>query len=106
MRKEFYTTLSQDFSQLLEDADDYNVIIKVGENANTRNFFAHSAILRARSPYFKRALSDQWTVKKDGIISFTKSNISPTVFSLILKYIYSGILDLTEVPGTDCLDLL
>ncbi|CAG8605457.1 2808_t:CDS:2 [Acaulospora morrowiae] len=106
MRKEFYTTLSQDFSQLLEDSDDYNVNIKVGENVNTRNFLAHSAILRARSPYFKRALSDRWTVKKDGIISFTKSNISPSVFSLILKYIYSGILDLTEIPGTDCLNLL
>ncbi|RHZ84128.1 hypothetical protein Glove_85g115 [Diversispora epigaea] len=107
MRTEFYPNLSQNFSQLLEDADDYNVIIKVGENQNTQEFYAHSTILRARSPYFKSALSNQWTNnKKDGIILFTKQNISSSVFTLIIKYLYTGILDLTNVPGSDILGLL
>ncbi|CAG8753522.1 3633_t:CDS:1, partial [Acaulospora morrowiae] len=84
MRTEFYTNLSLDFSQLLEDADGYNVNIKVGENNETKEFRAHSIILRARSPYFKRALSDSWVTIKDGVILFNKPNISPNVFTLIL----------------------
>jgi len=42
MTFEFYPGLSQNFSQLLDDADDYNVIIKIGENSNTKEFCAHS----------------------------------------------------------------
>ncbi|RHZ84091.1 hypothetical protein Glove_85g87 [Diversispora epigaea] len=107
MRTEFYSSLSQNFSQLLEDADDYNVTIKVGENQNTQEFRAHSTILRARSPYFKSALSNQWAnKKKDGMILFTKPNISSPVFTLIIKYIYTGILDLTNVSSSDILGLL
>ncbi|CAG8589579.1 10732_t:CDS:2, partial [Acaulospora morrowiae] len=106
MKTRFYDNLSQDFSQLLEDADDYNVKIKVGENSKTQEFRAHSVILRARSPYFKRALSDSWVTIKDGIILFNKPNISPVVFALILKYIYSGNLDLNKISNTDVLDLL
>ncbi|RHZ84155.1 hypothetical protein Glove_85g98 [Diversispora epigaea] len=107
MRTEFYSSLSQNFSQLLEDADDYNVTIKVGENQNTQEFHAHSTILRARSPYFKSALSNQWAnKKKDGMILFTKPNISSPVFTLIIKYIYTGVLDLTNVSSSDILELL
>ncbi|RHZ84153.1 hypothetical protein Glove_85g94 [Diversispora epigaea] len=107
MRTKFYPSLSQDFSRLLEDADDYNVTIKVGENQDTQEFHAHSTILRARSPYFKSALSNQWANnKKDGMILFTKPNISSPVFTLIIKYIYTGILDLTNVSGSDILELL
>ncbi|RHZ43251.1 hypothetical protein Glove_816420g5 [Diversispora epigaea] len=107
MRTEFYSSLSQNFSQLLENADDYNVTIKVGENQNTQEFHAHSSILRARSPYFKSALSNQWAnKKKDGMILFTKSNISSPVFTLIIEYIYTGILDLTNVSSSDILGLL
>ena len=53
MTFEFFPRLSQNFYQLLIDADDYNVIIKVGKNPNTKEFRAHSNILKARSPYFK-----------------------------------------------------
>ncbi|RHZ84127.1 hypothetical protein Glove_85g114 [Diversispora epigaea] len=107
MQTKFYNSLSQSFSQLLEDSDDYNVTIKVGENQNTQEFRAHSTILRARSPYFKSALSNQWANdEKDGMILFTKPNISPPVFALIIKYIYTGILDLRNVSGSDILGLL
>ncbi|CAG8586371.1 7878_t:CDS:2 [Acaulospora morrowiae] len=86
--------------------NDYNINIKVGENTETQEFRAHTLILKARSPYFKRAISDSWATIKDGMILFNKPNISPTVFTLILKYIYSGILDLKEVSKLDVLDLL
>ncbi|RIA93821.1 hypothetical protein C1645_873867 [Glomus cerebriforme] len=106
MTFEFYPGLSQNFSQLLDDADDYNVVIKVGEYSNTKEFRAHSNILRARSPYFKSALSQKWATKKDDIINFTKPNVSPIVFEMIIRYMYTGILDLKKQVDLDILDLL
>ncbi len=85
MAFEFFPGLSQNFSQLLDDADDYNIIIKVGENPNSKEFHAHSNILKARSPYFKRALSQNWDKKKNDMINFSKPNISPTVFEMIIR---------------------
>src|SRR5688572_4436813 len=78
----FHSGLSKDLSLILNDAD---VIIQVGENQNMKEFYAHSVILRARSPYFKSALSANWITKKDNFIMFNKPNITPTVFDMILK---------------------
>jgi hypothetical protein len=81
----FHSKLSKDLSLILNDADDYNVIIRVGENNNKEEFRAHSVILRARSPYFKGALSPCWVTKKNDMIIFNKSNITPNVFEMILR---------------------
>jgi hypothetical protein len=81
----FHSGLSKDLSLILNDSDDFNVIIQVGENPNTKEFRAHSLILRARSPYFKSAFSTDWTSKKNDKITFNKPNITPNVFDMILK---------------------
>ena len=81
----FHSSLSKDLSLILDDADDYNVIIQVGENQNTKEFRAHSVILRARCPYFKSALSASWVTKKDNMMMFNKPNITPSVFDMIIK---------------------
>jgi hypothetical protein len=70
---------------LLDDSDDYDVIVKVGENSNTKEFHARSNILRARSPYFKRAFLQNRVTKKDGVYNFIKPNISPIVFEMIIR---------------------
>ncbi|RIA90648.1 hypothetical protein C1645_823100 [Glomus cerebriforme] len=106
MTSDFFSCLSKNLLNLLEEADDYNVSIQVGEKQNIKEFRAHSNILRARSPYFKIALSSDWVKKENGIIVFTKPNISPTVFEIILRYIYAGMLDLDKFTGEDILDLL
>jgi hypothetical protein len=85
MTSSFYPNLSKDLSSILNDADDYNVIIKVGENENTKEFRAHSVILRARSPYFKGALSSTWITKENDMIIFNKPNITPIIFDMILR---------------------
>ena len=72
---------------MLNATDDHNVIIQVGENKDVKEFRAHSNILRARSPYFKSALSSNWVTKKNNMIEFKKPNINPTVFEIILKYV-------------------
>ncbi len=85
MTLKFHDSLSKDLSLILNNADDFNVIIQVGDNRNTKEFYAHSVILRARSPYFKSAFSSNWIVKKDNMIMFNKPNIIPIVFDMILK---------------------
>src|ERR1044071_9548000 len=64
--------------------DDFNVIIQVGKGHDTKEFRAHSAILEARSSYFKIAFSSNWIVKKDNMIMFNKPNITPIVFDMVL----------------------
>ncbi|RIA91643.1 hypothetical protein C1645_821730 [Glomus cerebriforme] len=103
MTSNFHSRLSKDLSSILKDADDYNVIIKVGKYQNTKEFRAHSVILRARSPYFK---NDDWITKENNLITFNKPNIIPTVFDMVLKYIYTGELDLAKQSGEDILGLL
>ncbi|CAB4399553.1 unnamed protein product [Rhizophagus irregularis] len=105
MVSKFHSSLSESLSLMLNDSDDHNVIIQVGENQNIKEFRAHSNILRARSPYFKGAFSTGWISKKDNMIEFKKPNISPTVFEMILKYIYTGEVDLTKQPGENILGL-
>ncbi|GBC04318.1 hypothetical protein RclHR1_05610005 [Rhizophagus clarus] len=102
----FHSNLSKDLSLLLNDANDYDVIIQVGENQSTKEFHAHSVILRARSSYFKNAFSNNWIIKKDNMIMFNKPNVTPNIFEMILKYIYTGELDLIEQSGENILDLL
>ncbi|RIB25590.1 hypothetical protein C2G38_2165487 [Gigaspora rosea] len=50
--------LSIDYLELLNDKEDFNVIINVGESANTKIFRAHSNVLRYRSLYFQDKLAN------------------------------------------------
>ena len=79
----YHSGLSKYLSLILNDG--YNVVIQVGENQNTKEFRAHSVILRARCHYFKIAFSSEWIRQKDNMIMFNKPNIAPTVFEMILK---------------------
>ncbi|CAG8578005.1 12985_t:CDS:2, partial [Ambispora gerdemannii] len=65
-------------------AEDYNVTIKVGQGDYIKTFLAHSVILRARSQYFKIALSRSWARQSDVIIAMEKPNIRPKVFEKII----------------------
>ena len=85
MTSKFHASLSQNLWLMLNDSDDHDVIIQAGENPNTKEFRAHSNVLRARSPYFKSALSAKWITKKNDMIEFKKPNVNPTVFEMILK---------------------
>ncbi|RHZ78366.1 hypothetical protein Glove_165g159 [Diversispora epigaea] len=93
MTFKFFDKLSQDFSELLNDKKEYNVIIEVDQEENKKSFTAHSAVLRYRSSYFGKEL-DNATTNENYIKTIIKSNISAQIFEIILKYIYSGIVDI------------
>ena len=82
---QYLSTLSLDLTNLLEKADDHNVLIEVGQGKNFKTFRAHSFILRARSEYFHAALSNDWLKKDDDMIIFKKPNISCNAFHVILR---------------------
>ena len=82
----YISKLASDLSNLLNEPDFYDVEIRVGEN-DVETFKAHSSILKARSSYFKAALSDNWIKKcedNNNIILFEKKNISPKIFEVLL----------------------
>ncbi|CAG8469663.1 9946_t:CDS:2 [Cetraspora pellucida] len=69
-----WSTFSRNFAKLLEDSEGHDLIINVGQEPIIKPFKAHSVILRAHSPYFRRALSKEWAKKEDGKTVFYKPN--------------------------------
>ncbi|CAG8530979.1 14171_t:CDS:2, partial [Racocetra persica] len=77
----FFEDLSKDLLHVFEDENDYDIIIQAGNESDFTDFKAHSLILRARSRYFKSALSDRWAKNKENIYCFQKPNISPALIN-------------------------
>ncbi|RHZ77712.1 hypothetical protein Glove_174g47 [Diversispora epigaea] len=102
MAYKFLDKLSQNFIELLNDKDDYNVIIKV---KNGKPFTAHSNVLKCRSPYFRKELENV-TSNKNNIKTIDKRNISDQIFDIILKYIYGGIIELENAKTGFIFDLM
>ncbi|RHZ44229.1 hypothetical protein Glove_750g50 [Diversispora epigaea] len=100
--------LSQDFTELLNDKQEYNVRIEVDQNKNKKTFTAHSVVLRYRSSYFNKELTN--TVPGDNnnynIKTITKQNISAQIFEIILKYIYGGIIDTENMDTKTSFELM
>ncbi|RIA84909.1 BTB/POZ protein [Glomus cerebriforme] len=92
-----YNKLLRDIGNLYNiEADDYDVKIQVGENSKIKNFKAHSVILRARSTYFRSAFFSNWAKKEGDYFIFKKPKLSAIAFQIILKYIYTGTIELDE----------
>ncbi|CAG8515800.1 4914_t:CDS:2 [Paraglomus brasilianum] len=93
---DFVGFLARDFGALLENADDYDMSISVGQGQNARVFNVHSLILRARSSYFRKTL----------VHSSSFEHISPSIFEVLLRYMYTGSISLDELEAPELLDLL
>ncbi|RHZ58614.1 hypothetical protein Glove_372g40 [Diversispora epigaea] len=97
MKFKFLDKLSQDFLELLNDKEEYNVVFEVDQNRDIKTFTAHSTILRCRSSYFNQELTN--TASDNHIKTISKPKISAQVFEIIIKYIYGGAVD-TEILDT------
>ncbi|RHZ61232.1 hypothetical protein Glove_349g74 [Diversispora epigaea] len=103
MSLKFFDKLSQNFIELLDDKDDYNVIIEVENKEKT--FMAHSNILKYRSSYFRKEL-ENIQPNKNNIKTIIKSSISAQTFDVILKYIYGGFVNLKIFETRFIFDLM
>ncbi|RHZ75110.1 hypothetical protein Glove_217g48 [Diversispora epigaea] len=106
MTFKFLEKLSQDFSEFLNDKEEYNVIIEVGQEQNKKSFTAHSAVLRYRSSYFNKELTNTFPNDDNNNKIITYPNISAQIFEIILKYIYSGIIDTENMDTRTMYDLM
>ena len=80
--KHIYKLLN-DLTNVMNESDYYDVEIKIGNGDDVKIFKAHSHILKARSSYFRVALSDNWVKRSDnGIILFEKENLSSKIFNV------------------------
>ncbi|RHZ73538.1 hypothetical protein Glove_230g212 [Diversispora epigaea] len=103
MKYKFLDKLSQNFSELFYDQEEYNVIIEVDKMPNKKTFTAHSVILRYRSSYFNKELSNNDDIIKTIPIP---PSISAQVFEIILKYIYDGIIDTENLDTKTLFELM
>ncbi|RHZ77482.1 hypothetical protein Glove_177g131 [Diversispora epigaea] len=103
MSLKFFDKLSQNFIELLNDKEEYNVIIEV-ENKE-KSFTAHSNVLKFRSSYFRREL-ENIQPNENNIKIIIKLSISAQIFNVILQYIYGGIVDLENCETRFIYDLM
>ncbi|RHZ70820.1 hypothetical protein Glove_266g16 [Diversispora epigaea] len=103
MSLNFFDKLSQNLIELLNDKDDYNVIIEV-ENKE-KSFTAHSNVLKFRSSYFRREL-ESIQQNENNIKIIIKPSISVQIFNVILQYIYGGIVNLKNCETKFIYDLM
>ena len=86
MPTRFFSRLSQNYIELLNDVEYYDVTIDVGEDPNVKIFRAHMNILCYHSPYLRRVLTSNKNRNNNIILSHVKlPNISPEVFQIILR---------------------
>ncbi|RIB11853.1 hypothetical protein C2G38_2202334, partial [Gigaspora rosea] len=75
--------LLNDYIELLNDEEDFNVIINVGKIPDLKTFKAHSVILRYRSLYFRNELTN---INKDEnyIKTINLNHVSIQQFDIII----------------------
>ncbi|RIB24465.1 hypothetical protein C2G38_668508 [Gigaspora rosea] len=95
MAVKFLENLSNNYLDLLNDKEDFNVIINAGEFPNIKIFQAHSNILRYRSLHFRNELAKTRKDNKN-IKTINLNNISAEQFEIIIKYIYGGVILLKD----------
>ncbi|RHZ82468.1 hypothetical protein Glove_109g22 [Diversispora epigaea] len=86
MSFKFFDKLSQDFSELLNDKKEYNVVIEVDKEENKKSFTSHSVVLRYRSTFFTKELENTVTnANENHVKTINKPNISAQIFEIILN---------------------
>ncbi|RIA91300.1 BTB/POZ protein, partial [Glomus cerebriforme] len=106
MSAQFFSKLSQNYIEILEDNEYYDITIEVGEDPDVKIFRAHMNILCYRSPYLRQTLASN-KKNNDSVLSHTKlPNILPEIFQIVLRYIYGGILSLDMQDTSDFLKVL
>ncbi len=85
MPTQFFSKLSQNYIELLENDEYYDIIIEVGEDPNVKFFHAHMNILCYRSPYLRRTLAFNKKNNDNVLVHIKLPNISPKIFQIVLK---------------------
>lgn len=95
------STFIEDFTQLLQEADEYDVIHDVVLQTGGHTWPAHKYILLSRSDYFNKLLAESKrkdTLTEHQVIEI--NDIHPEIFEQLLTFLYTDTCDLLT-PGTN-----
>ncbi|RHZ82240.1 hypothetical protein Glove_110g123 [Diversispora epigaea] len=106
MALNFFENLSNDFIKLLENGDEHNIIIEVGESSIMQTFKVHSTVFCYRCPYLYEEFKKSTINNDDNIKIIQKPQISAKVINIIIKYIYGAKINLEKVEISTIFDLL
>jgi hypothetical protein len=81
----FLPKLSQNFLEILNDDEYYDVNIEVGKDPHVRIFHAHTVILIYRSPFLRGKLSANKKNNDGTLLNIELPNILPEIFEIILR---------------------
>jgi hypothetical protein len=86
MSTQLFPKLSQNFIEILDDEEYYDITIEVGKDPNVKMFRAHMNILCYRSPFLRRTLGLNKKKNNNDVLAHTKlPNITPEIFQIILR---------------------
>ncbi|CAG8573484.1 2877_t:CDS:2 [Paraglomus occultum] len=106
MSKNCYAQFSNNFLKLFETGNNFDLILHAGDQKDRKEFKVHTQILCAQSTYFQAALSKKWLKKKGDCYIFEKTNIEADVFEIILRYLYTGEMNIKNCDVPQILKLL
>ncbi|GBB84904.1 hypothetical protein RclHR1_01150008 [Rhizophagus clarus] len=98
--------LFQNYLEVLNDDEYYDVTIEVGNDPYVKIFRAHKVILHYRSTFLRRILSTNKKKNDETLIHIKLPNILPEIFQIILRYIYNGRISLKEYDTSDIIKIL
>ncbi|XP_061083203.1 kelch-like protein 41b [Conger conger] len=89
----YQNTLLQDgLKELLDQNKFVDCILKVGD----RSFPCHRVIMAACSPYFRELYFSEEGKELEGDKEVVLDNVDPTVMDMIIRYLYSAEIELTD----------
>ncbi|XP_076077944.1 inhibitor of Bruton tyrosine kinase-like [Mytilus galloprovincialis] len=92
------SSMIEDCEQIMEEADEFDmihdVIIKIGGHS----WIAHKYILLSRCDYFHRLLAESKKMEDDDTSVITVQGTHPDIFDQLVKFIYTDTCDLLT-PG-------
>lgn len=96
------SSMSENLGELVDSAD-YSDITLIVEDVR---FQSHKVILAARSEYFRALLFGGMKESQPGTTEIELKDTSSSAFSVLLKYIYTGRINLLEIKEENLLDIL
>jgi hypothetical protein len=85
MSTQFFNKLSQNYIEILNDDEYYDITIETGKDPNVKIFRAHMIILCYRSPFLRRTLLSNKKSNVGTLVHIKLPNISPEIFQILLK---------------------
>ena len=85
MAEKLLSKLSQNFLEILDDEEYYDITIEVGKDPDVKIFRAHMVILNYRSHYLRRLLSTNKKNNDGTLVHIKLPNILPGIFHIILR---------------------